>query len=215
MNISLERQTYHIIGTTPILGSQPANPEIHSAYVASKAQNTEKGAEETGMLPELSPDEKGTTVFLRYSDGGLCVSQHVIKGFLKEALTVLRSQIDITYPRAKVDDLVFVSPSYLRLYRGGELIKEPDAKNERPLRAETMQGPRIGLACSEQVDEGWELTFTITMVEQTPGPKSKGVPLSWEHIEMALDYGALKGLGQWRNGAYGSFKWEKVGDVFK
>lgn len=213
--VSFERQTYHLVGISPLLGSQPANPEIHAAYVASKAPTPEKGKEETDMLPEMPLSEKGATVFTRYPDGSLCLSQHVIKGFLKEALTVLRSQTDITYPRAKVDDLVFISPMYLRLYRGDEMIKEPDTRCERPLRAETMQGPRVGLATSEQIDEGWELTFTVTLVEHTPGAKSKGAQLSWEHIEMALDYGALKGLGQWRNGGHGSFVWNKVGDVFK
>ena len=55
MAITSEIRTYRLTGITPMLGSNPANPKIHSEFVASKAATIEKSLEETSMLP--SEDE--------------------------------------------------------------------------------------------------------------------------------------------------------------
>ena len=73
----------------------------------------------------------------------------------------------------------------------GNRIKNIDGHLERPLRAETMQGPRVSLAKSEYLNEGWNFTATI-------------------RVKQMLDYGALKGLLQWRNAGYGSFEYEVI-----
>lgn len=199
-------RAYRLTGLTRILGAQAANPKVRSEYIASKAASLAKGQEETEMLPE-NLEEKGLTVFLR-DDGVLCLSDYVIKGFLKEALTALKGQIGVANPASKVDNYVLVLPAYLRFNRGGRHVSEPSEVFERPLRAMTMQGPRVSVTASEAIAPGWELTFTIRLVENQPTPKSKA--LTFEVIEEALDYGDIKGLGQWRNGQNGRFIWERV-----
>ena len=199
-------QSYRITGLTRILGAQAANPNVRTEYIASKAASFAKGEEETAKLPE-NIEEKGLTVFLR-DEGTLCLCDYVIKGFLKEALSALKSQIGIVAPASKVDNFVLITPAYLRFTRECEPITEPDLVFERPLRAMTMQGPRVSVSASETIERGWELTFTITLLENPSSPKSKA--LTFDVIEEALDYGAFKGLGQWRNGQNGRFKWQRI-----
>ena len=216
--MKLETRTYKLTGITPILGSRPANPEIHGRFVAAKAASLQKQAEEEAMLPGTPELEKalqevkesGLTVFLRGSHGEIVIPSYVIKGFFKSAFGTLRDQFGISGPKGKVDNLVFVAPEYIQILDGhGEPQTEPDGLCERSLRAETMQGPRVALQSSEQVIPPWSLTVEITVVENNGTGKSK--PVTFHEIEESLDYGRLKGLGQWRNAGYGSFTWERIG----
>lgn len=204
MNIS--ERTYKLTGLTRILGAQAANPKVHSEFIAAKAASLTKSEEETSMLPE-DLEKRGLTVFLR-DNGVLCLSDYVVKGFLKEALTALKSQIGIVAPASKVDNFVLVTPTYLHFCKNGEEVSEPDEIFERPLRAMTMQGPRVSVSASETIGAGWELVFTIALLDNPSSPKSKA--LTFDVIEEALDYGAFKGLGQWRNGQNGRFTWERM-----
>lgn len=204
--MKITERTYKIKGITRILGAQAANPRVHSEFIAAKAASITKAEEETGMLPE-NFEQRGLTVFLR--DGNtLCLADYVIKGFLKEALGALKSQLGIVAPASKVDNFVLITPAYLRFSKGGEEVTAPDEIFERPLRAMTMQGPRVSVSASETIDAGWELTFTVALLDNPSSPKSKA--LTFDVIEQAMDYGAFKGLGQWRNGQNGRFVWEVV-----
>ena len=140
--ITNETRTYRLTGTTPLLGSNPANPKIHSEYVAAKAAALEKALEETAMLPneeELKAElrEKleqiktmGFTVFLRDGDDHhLVIGNHVVKGFLKAAMLTLKDQLGITAPKSKVDNLVFVGPTYLPILREYVLSGNPFEEN--------------------------------------------------------------------------------------
>ena len=204
MNIT--KKTYKVTGMNRILAAQAANPKVHSEFIAAKAASINKSVEETSKLPE-GFENRGLTVFLR-DDGVLCLSDYVIKGFLKEALGALKSQIGIAAHASKVDNYVLVTPAYLRFSKDGKPVEKPDEIFERPLRAMTMQGPRVSVAASECINEGWELTFTISLLDNPATNKSKA--LTFEAIEEALDYGAFKGLGQWRNGQNGRFTWSVV-----
>lgn len=216
MNIQKESRTYRLTGTSSLLGSNPANPEIHKKYVAAKAAALDRAALEEAMLPgsealeEAMRDvkEQGLTVFLRNGKGEIVLGNHMIKGFFKAALGTLKDQIGIAAAKSKVDNLLFVSPSFIRVTQGGEACHEPDGYNERPLRAETMQGPRVALASSEELYDPWEIEFTLTLLANEGTKKSE--PLTWEAVEAALDYGAFKGIGQWRNSGKGSFTWERI-----
>ena len=72
----------------------------------------------------------------------------------------------------------------------------------------TMQGPRVSVSASEIIRPGWEIEFTLTLIANEKTAKS--VALAWNVVEEALNYGAYKGLGQWRNGQNGRFTWEQV-----
>lgn len=206
--IEMETKKYRLRGMTPLLGSQPANPEVRTAYLASRAPDPALGDAETAMLPE-DKDAMGLTVFLRSpDDDALCVMDYVIRGYLKEALTALGAQNGIKQARSKVDKYLFAGPRVIPILRDGERIYDEDEQLERSLRAETMQGPRRALVASEMVYDPWEIEVELTLLSNAGSTKSKAI--TWDAIEQALDFGRLCGLGQWRNGGYGRFTWERV-----
>lgn len=203
--MKLKTRHYKLTGMTRILAAQAANPDVRSEFIASKAASLAKGEEETSRLPEENIDKKNLTVFLR-DDGKLCLSDYVIKGFLKEALGALKSQIGIANCATKIDNYVLVEPAYLHIKKNGEALDNPDGVLERPLRAMTMQGPRVSVTASEKVDAGWELEFDLTLLENPATPKSRA--LTFDVIDAAMEYGSFKGLGQWRNAQNGRFTFE-------
>jgi hypothetical protein len=71
---------------------------------------------------------------------------------------------------------------------------------ERPLRAQTAQGERVALASSETVPAGCTLEFTVIALRED----------LLDYVEEWLDYGGLRGFGQWRNSGKGCFTWELV-----
>lgn len=104
---------------------------------------------------------------------------------------------------SKVDNYVSISPAYLIFTRSGEPIKSPDEIYERPLRAMTMQGPRVSVTASETIHPAWSLDFDLELIHNTGSPKSRA--LTFDAIDEAMEYGRFKGLGQWRNAQNGHF----------
>lgn len=208
-NTSMKLMTrhYRLTGLTRLLAAQAANPDVRSEFIASKAAKLSRGEEETEKLPKESVETKNLTVFLR-DEGKICLCDYVIKGFLKEALGALKSQIGIASVATKIDNYTLVTPAYLHISRAGEALENPDGVLERPLRAMTMQGPRVSVTASERVDAGWELEFDLTLLENPATPKSRA--LTFDVIDQAMEYGSFKGLGQWRNGQNGRFTFEAV-----
>ena len=92
-----------------------------------------------------------------------------------------------------IDGCIFVEPRKVILDTNGQ----PLGKCQRPLRAQTAQGERIALACSETVPAGTTCEFTVA----TPDMYADTV-IEW------LDYGRLRGFGQWRNSGKGRMKYE-------
>jgi hypothetical protein len=79
---------------------------------------------------------------------------------------------------------------------------------QRPIRVETAQGPRVALADSETVPAGTEFDVDIYLME----PKAKkGKPTLEQCLIEWFDYGALRGLHQWRNSGKGTFTYEVLG----
>lgn len=198
-----------LTGITPILGSVPMSKEIFDKFIATKAKTEaeKQGAASDSTFVREDEEEKATQ-FYRNHKGELVLRGYQIKGFLKEALYVLRDSLGITNAKSKADNYVFIDSTIL-IKREGQTVTRPDGFFQRPLKAMTMQGPRISLASSEQLDPEWVLEFTITLLTGVKGtPKSKA--LDMDMIREALDYGELKGLLQFRNGGFGSFTWEEL-----
>ena len=168
-----ETRSYHLTGLTEMLGTKPSNSEIYADYIASKAP---AGTHTDDEISALSNDlERGKTVFLLDpKTGAVCVQDYMIRGYLKSAMTALVAVNGVKAPNGKIDRYVFVTPRMIPLRRQGtgELIQEADLNFQRALRAQTMQGPRITLACSELVDN-WELDFDIHLVANS-GPNASG-----------------------------------------
>ena len=203
--MNIEKRTYRLHGVTRILGSQPADPNVRTRFVANEVEKA-KADEEASKLP-LDQQKRNLTVFLR-DEGCVCICDYVIKGFLKEAISVLKSQVKVANGKSKIDNQVLIEPAYLRFCRDGEELDAADGDLERPLRAMTMQGPRVSVTASEYIDAPWTLTFTISLLEGEKTARSEA--LTFEVIETLLDYGSFKGLGQWRNAQNGRFTWERI-----
>lgn len=190
--------------TEEMLGTACANPDVHKEFIASKSADAAKMEEELAALPAEALIEKALTVFPRDAQGRPIIYDYQIKGFIKEAIGAMIEIADKEYRIGKtkaskftfkriVDNFIFVSPRQIPLGdKAGPICT-------RPLRAETMRGERVSLASSETIPAGVSFVVEITTL----------APALDELVEKALDYGALKGLGQWRNSGKGRFSWEK------
>jgi len=188
--------------TEPILGTVTKDPEVYAAYIASKAALTDDElAEELATVEKV--EEKGWTGFHQL-DGKPILYDYVIKGFFKDACGMLRrvarsQSSKLRAYKKEIDGLVFIEPRQM-------LLVLPDGVEmgilERPLRASTAQGDRVALARSDTCPPGTTLTFSITVL---------GGNIDSETLAEWFDYGALRGLGQWRNAGYGRFVWEELG----
>lgn len=194
-----------------ILGTLCADPEVHKKYIAAEltkgnnAENEKRLAEELAALPAGEVATLPVTRFYRDPRGRPSLADYQVKGFLKEALETLldvedgqhkigRRKLSPFTVKGLVDGHVFVSPRWLPLSEAGI----PLATLTRPLRAQTMQGPRVALATSEVIPAGTVLEFQIRTLSD-----------DWDAwLPKALEYGCLRGLGQWRNAGYGSFTYE-------
>lgn len=230
----MKRQTFHIKlnFTEPLLGSASNNKEVHAQYIASKAPSPELAKAEVDAIPEPEQTEeeiaaavkaevqKSMTVFPRDSDGFVHLWDYQARGFFKEALGVLielgESTISKWQYKKAIDSLLFVQPRRIYLLdQSGKKIRETGSL-QRPLRADTMQGERIALANSEILPEGTQVAFDVfILIGDNPNRKSKIALITDKLVIAALDYGALKGFGQWRSGGYGRFTYEVKTDPAK
>lgn len=189
--------------TEEVLGTASANKDIHAEYIASKAPDAASIKEEVEAIGAEEVFEKSMTVFPRGKDGGPIAWDYQWKGFLKDAFKSLKkipgSECSkIKAYKQEIDGLIFVNPRQIPIVlpEGGEI-----GICQRPLRASTAQGERIALASSETVPVGSTMTFDIQLLLDS---HEKAV------IE-ALDYGKLRGFGQWRNSGAGRFTYEIIG----
>lgn len=182
--------------TQPLLGTVPRDEEIYRTWVAQSDVPDEFVDEESETLPDIL--EKGTTAFHRL-DGQPALYDYVIKGFFKDACGMLRRVTETQSSKIRaykkiIDGLIFVNPRLILIEtNGGEITFL-----ERPLRAQTAQGERVALARSECCPIGSSIEFNLLILGQV----SEDLLHEW------LEYGALRGLGQWRNGGYGTFEYE-------
>ncbi len=186
--------------TEEALGMMPANKELHETYIASKAPDAPKIEEEIAAVGVGEVVEKTMTVFPKLEDGTPFFWDYQIRGMFKDSIGMLRRIKDkkcskLTSYKKVVDGLIFVNERKIPIHLSG-----PMGDCQRPLRADTMQGPRVALAHSESVPAGSTLEFTINLLDDS----LEGV------IRECLDYGKLRGLGQWRNSGCGRFVWEEV-----
>ena len=206
--IDCEKRTYELTGTTPLLGSSPASPDIRTQFIASKAPApADIEEEEERYVPEI--DDKGLTVFLRDpKSGALMFLDYQIRGFFKAAIKNLNKQNGIKQSRANVDRYLFVGPRVIKIMKDGEPVLEEDEVLERPLRAMTMKGERVTLAGSEEIYDPWTIRIELTLIPNEGSKTSRA--LTWQDVEDALDFGKYMGIGQFYNGGYGRFTWKRV-----
>ena len=191
--------------TEDILGSQPADPEIYSKFIASNAPDAKTMKEEIEAMGKAEYEEKTMTVFPRTADGVPCELDYQLKGFFKDACSALqrmkgeemaKHSCGLKAYKKVIDGCIFTYPRRIPINYEGAITNL-----QRPLRAQTMQGERICLANSEVIPAGAWFDCIIKYPDQYDA-----VVREW------LNYGEFKGLGQWRNGGFGRFLWEEVYD---
>ena len=188
--------------TEEVLGTSPNDEDIYRNFIGSKAPDAQTVEEEVAAMGADAVVEKGMTVFARDEDGNPCLYDYHVKGHFKDACSMLKKATgslskDIKAHKKMIDGLVFVNPRLIPL-------EIPDGKTmgvcQRPLRAQTAQGERVALAMSESVPAGTTCTIEITCLTDD----------DIKYVREWLDYGAWRGIGQWRNSGCGRYKWEEV-----
>ena len=187
----------HIEFTQPILGTGSSDPKIHERFIASKAPDAPSKAEEVAAIGVDEMVERGTTVFPKTADGKPFLWNYMLKGFFKDACGSMRRATgskskELRAYKQEIDRCIFCNPRrvLLDMPEGGEI-----GFMERPLRAETAQGPRVALASSEMLPEGTTCDFDVVLLNHD----LQKYLIEW------LAYGQLRGIGQWRNADWGQF----------
>jgi len=186
-----------------LLGTIPKNETVLKDFIHAKALKMDTKLKESDLNDETaSPgdtltdlEKKSWTGFME-EDGKPFILDYVIKGYLKDKARIMNNRnIKIKQLKSKVHNYVHILPR--KIFIKGEYTELP---LERPLRCETMQGPRTALAKSDQIKAGAVIEFKI----ESPIPSVIGP----EEIEILLKFGKYEGLLQFRSGGYGKFEYE-------
>lgn len=204
--------------TEKMLGTVPKNKDVYTNFIQNKALDRV----EPPMVPAAITAQEVETVVqetegagwtgFHQNERGLLVYDYFIKGFIKNAANILKSDMGkfclkkseggFANFKSHINNYVFVRPReiYITDQRKLQLLTEPDGVLERPLRAMTAQGPRVALVKSDYVEAGRTMGFEIWLADGHP----------FQHVDEMLGrllaYGELQGLGQWRNGSFGTFR---------
>lgn len=183
-----------------LLGTASNNPEIHSEFIASKAPDARSTEEEVAAIGVEEAVEKSMTVFPRNPEGNPILFDYQIKGFFKDSTGALRrvpgtKSSQIKAFKKEIDGLVFVFPRMIPLNMPG-----PMGECQRPLRASTAMGERIALAHSEAAPAGTTIEFEVQCLTKD----------MYDLVRELLDYGRLRGIGQWRNSGKGRLTWQEL-----
>ena len=182
------------------LGTKADNPDVFADFIASKHPDGTPAKDELDSAEHR--ESAGTTVFHRDEQGRPILWNYQIKGFFKDACSMMRratdsKSSDLKAYKSVIDGCIFVKERKIHMVL-------PDGQQvgirERPIRCETAQGPRVSLIRSETVPPGTTLCITIQVLQDGLVP----------YIREWLDYWALRGIGQWRNSGTGTFTWEEL-----
>lgn len=198
----------------PVLGTSPANEDIYRDFIGSNAPDAPTVEEEVAALGADAVVEKGMTIFPKLEDGAPFLYDYQVKGFFKDACSMLNRLTGkdpetgkkkkavnesgkITAYKKVIDGMIFVKPRRIKLEmpEGTEI-----GLCQRPLRAQTAQGERVALAISEQVPAGTTMELSIVCLDAG----HEAAVREW------LDYGELRGIGQWRNSGMGRYVWAEL-----
>lgn len=191
-----------------MLGTWPSNKNVARDYIASKSPDAATIEDEIAALGVDGAAEKAMTIFPRDKGGKPVLYDYQVKGFFKDACGMLgriggkgengkkkpvNESGKLTAYKKVIDGLIFVQPRMIPINASDTM-----GECQRPLRAQTAQGERVSLANSEELPAGSWIEFEILCLDDS---HEKAV-LEW------LEYGALRGIGQWRNSGKGRFTYE-------
>lgn len=194
----------------PVLGTWPSNQNVALDFIASKSPDAATIEDEVAALGADAVADKGMTVFPRNENGEPVLYDYQIKGFFKDSCGMLARVGGKTETGKKravnesgklsaykkvIDGLIFPQPRMIPIKVNGKI-----GDCQRPLRAQTAQGERVSLANSEEIPAGSTCEFEILLMDES----LENAVLEW------LDYGVLRGIGQWRNSGKGRFTFDII-----
>jgi len=180
----------------PLLGTLSGEPEIAKEFILANHPKGEQ-VDEAASLPDTI--EKASSLFSK-ENGRPFLWDYQIKGFFKDACSMMmrvEKVKELTAYKKIIDGLIFVAPRKIFLTIPSESHL---SWTERPLRAQTAQGERIALARSETAPIG--TTIEIEIITLRPDLE--------KYVKNWLEYGRLRGIGQWRNSGCGRFDWKEL-----
>lgn len=171
-----------------MLGTTPKDPALYKNFVASKIADLGLADEEVATVESI--EQRGWTGFMR-DERGPFFFNYLVKGQLCEAARTIKQFGLLKQLQDKFKRYVFVMPRRIRL-------PEPAGVLERPLRAQTAQGPRVALVRSDYIAAGTEISYKLEILN------AGGITEAC--LRDVLSYGSRMGLGQWRSGGFGQFE---------
>jgi hypothetical protein len=213
-----------------ILGSQPANEDLKKSYITKKMMTGKTGmSAEIAMdkvedeISNLNNDEriknvieeidsKSLTVFFRDKEKRIGISDIQLRGFIKDNFAFVgRNSKWIT--KRKGED--FFTDAPFRDFIGSRIMFKQDLFPfeiqpekieifQRPIRVQTMLGPRVSITASESIEPPNSITIEFATTDD----------IKEEWIPKIFDRGIFRGLGQFSNAQFGSFQYEIL-DVVK
>lgn len=208
--------------THDVLGTTPGNKELAEQFVADKvkefrgerdpAEAEALKKEEMETIPDTEEAIAKTQTVFHADEKGLFCLDYQWRGFFKERIQhmIELGEVKKLNPwnfRKACDGAIFTFPRRIYFTRLGKIIKEPEGTFQRPIRAMTMRGERIGLANSQLIKQGAEQEVEIHLLRSS-NQKSAWYELTMDLLKACLNLGAYSGLMQFRSGGYGRFEWE-------
>lgn len=183
-----------------VLGTETGDKEIYRNFIGSKSPDAKSVEEEIEALGTEGVIEKGKTYFPRTKDGVPFIYDYQIRGFFKSACGAMSKVAnskskDIKAYKKKIDQFVFIKDRQNVIENITEITE-----CQRPLRCSTMQGERVSIAISEEINEGATCEFTVILLNDS----------DYDALIEWLDYGKFNGFLQWRNSGHGSFGYEVI-----
>ena len=175
--------------------------EAKAAAEEIKASNED--AQTTIEMAEEQPKKRGRRKKADAETTAGAAKEDAAKKFAASSITAYKKTVDgnwfvkqtripLLVPETYVDDYGIVHKTY---DENGNL-----PTFTRPVRADTMQGPRVTLVCSEFVPAGTEGYMTIRLLN----------PADFDALLETLDYKAFVGMLQWRGGGKGTLDWTQA-----
>ena len=183
-----------------VLGTQTGDKDIYRNFIGSKAPDSSTVEDEVEAVGVDEVVDKGKTRFPITEEGKPFIYDYWMRGFFKSACSALRNikgtkSSSIKAYKKKVDLGIFIKDR-MNIIENITSITEC----QRPLRCSTMQGERVSIAISEEINSGATCDFTIQCLDDN----------DIELVKEWLDYGQFNGLGQWRNSGHGKFSWIEI-----